>query len=101
VDFIAKDGSKKSFKTYAKGRHRDKTPIELTCRDLLPINLFQVFVLTDDTAWGFVNRFSEEGVRLNTDKGDSIVPKNYPNYSYPNDYKESKKAGHVQIKESK
>ena len=101
VDFVAKDGSTKTFKTYTKGRHRDKTPVRLICDVLLPINLFQVSVQVHDTAWSFGVLFSEDGKRLNNDNGDSLKLKDYPGYTYRLDYAESKTIGRVQIKESK
>lgn len=101
VDFIAKDGSSKTFTTFKKGQHRDKTPVRLICDVLLPINLFQVSVQVHDTAWSFGVLFSEDGTRLNNDNGDSLKLKEYPGYVNRLDYKESKTVGRIQIKESK
>ena len=101
VEFIAKDGSSKTFTTFTKGQHRDKTSVRLICTALIPINLFQVSVQTHDTAWSFGVLFSEQGMRLNDDSGKALQPKGYPSYTYGTDYKESKTIGRVQIKEGK
>ncbi len=101
VDFIAKDGSSKTINTFSKGRHRDKTPVEVVCSVLLPINYYEVAAWTHDTAWSFAITAAEDGVRLNNDKGTDLKLKNYPSYTYRVDYQESKKIGKLQIREEK
>jgi len=101
VDFIAKDGSSKTINTFSKGPHRDKTPVEVVCSVLLPIDYYEVAVWTHDTAWSFAINAAEDGVRLNNDKGTDLKLKNYPSYTYRVDYQESKKVGKLQIREEK
>lgn len=101
VEFIAKDGASKTFTTFKNGQHRDKTPVEMVCKLLVPINIYELVVWTHDTVSNFAIPFSEAGVRLNDDGGKDLQPKGYPSYSYGTDYKESKTIGRVQVKERK
>jgi hypothetical protein len=101
VDFIAKDGSKKTFTTFSKGQHRDKTPMEVECEKLVPINIFRIRVWTNDTAWSFATLLSEDGTRLTDDNGTRMKSKVFPEYRYRIDFNEFKTLGKIQIKESK
>ena len=99
VDFIAKDGNSKTITTVSKGPHRDKTPVQVDCIVLLPINAYEVAVWTHDTASTFAITAAENGVRLNDDKGKNLGLANYPIYKYRVDYQESKTLTRLQIKE--
>ena len=101
VEFIAKDGSSKTFTTYTKGQHRDKTAVSAVCKVLQPINVYELVLWTHDTVSNFAIPFSEAGVRLNDDTGTDHQPKGYPSYTYGTDYKESKTVGRIQVKERK
>lgn len=99
LEFIAKDGSKKTFTTYIQGQHRDKTPIKVVCEEFLPINVFEIVAWTHDTVSNFAVAFNEEGSRVNTDSGKDAKPGTYPKYRI--DYQESKTVGRIQIREKK
>lgn len=89
VTFLGKDGASKIFETYAKGKERDKTPVEAECEQYLPINKFQVRVLLHDTAASSVIRLA----------GDAEPVKKTNQMRYRVDYNASKTVGFIAIRE--
>lgn len=101
VDFTAKDGSSKTITTFSKGPHRDKTPVRIMCEVLLPINIYQLAIFSHDTAISFGVLASEDGTRLNDDRGNRINLKSYPAYKYRLEYHESNTVRKLQIRDEK
>ncbi len=88
LTFIKKDGSSKVFGTYESGRHRDKTPVDASCQQYLPINKYLVSVPLNDTA-------ATQVVLLNQDAFE-VTKRTEPKTA---DYNEIKSLSRVAIRE--